>query len=290
MKKMKRSSILGLLIAKLNSPCGDHQLNVPINIPLLGIVGDTSASPTNQDNVMTSIESILLKALIVVLVSSCAEPVVLSAAPSGIAASEDQTLRPAPNASTRCAPGELLVKWKEGPDSPAATLGNAQIGSTVQRNFHEIGWQQVKLPCELSLQEGIARYRALGSVSAVEPNYAVAPILPPRSDATNPVAGVGNTGVPPSVEDGAPGSTDQLPTPHSALRTEQSAASAPTPIIPNDPTFSAQWDLKMIGMPNAWAITTGSSKVVVAMIDTGVDYNHEDLAANMSAQSRRDRS
>ena len=67
---------------------------------------------------------------------------------------EDQTLGTAQNASTRCAPGELLVKWKEGPHSPAATLGNAQIGSTVQRNFHEIGWQQVKLPCELSLQEG----------------------------------------------------------------------------------------------------------------------------------------
>src|SRR6185503_10498124 len=56
---------------------------------------------------------------------------------------EDQTLGTAQNASTRCAPGELLVKWKEGLDSPAATLGNAQIGSTVQRNFHEIGWQQV---------------------------------------------------------------------------------------------------------------------------------------------------
>src|SRR5438876_12284204 len=92
---------------------------------------------------------------------------------------EDQTLGTAQNASTRCAPGELLVKWKNGPDSPAATLGNAQIGSTVQRNFHEIGWQQVKLPCELTLQEGIARYRALGSVSAVEPNDAVAPILSP---------------------------------------------------------------------------------------------------------------
>jgi subtilisin family serine protease len=175
----------------------------------------------------------------------------------------------------------LLVKWKNGPDSPAATLGNAQIGSTVQRNFHEIGWQQVKLPCELTLQEAIARYRALGSVSAVEPNYAVAPILPPRRDATDPVAGVGNTGVPPSVEYGAPGSDDQLPTPRSALRTEKSAASAPTPIIPNDPKFNAQWDLKIIGMPNAWAITTGSSNVVVAIIDTGVDYNHEDLAANM---------
>ena len=90
---------------------------------------------------MTSIESVLLQTLIVVLISLWAEPVVLSAAPSGIAARGDQTVGTAPNATTRCAPGELLVKWKEGPDSPAATLGNAQIGSTVQRNFREIGWQ-----------------------------------------------------------------------------------------------------------------------------------------------------
>src|SRR5258708_27429072 len=47
------------------------------------------------------------------------------------------------------------------------------------------------------------------------------------------------------------------------------------------PKSNAQWDLKKIGMTNAWAITTGSSNVVIAILDTGVDYNHEDLAANM---------
>jgi hypothetical protein len=84
---------------------------------------------------------------------------------------------------------------------------------------------------------------------------------------------------PPSVEDGAPGSDDQLPTPHSALRTERSAASAPTPIIPNDPKFNAQWDLKIIGMTNAWAITTGSSNVVVATFDTSTPAGRDTMVA-----------
>jgi len=53
--------------------------------------------------------------------------------------------------------------------------------------------------------------------------------------------------------------------------------------IPNDPEYTngALWGQTIIDCPAAWDLTTGAGGAVVAVIDTGVDYNHEDLAANM---------
>ncbi len=65
---------------------------------------------------------------------------------------------------------------------------------------------------------------------------------------------------------------------------------------PDDPLFSQMWNLHntgqtvggVVGVPDAdidaveaWDVFTGASSVVVAVIDTGVDYLHPDLAANI---------
>ncbi|HDR16701.1 MAG TPA: hypothetical protein ENN79_14715 [Desulfobacteraceae bacterium] len=55
----------------------------------------------------------------------------------------------------------------------------------------------------------------------------------------------------------------------------------PLGIVPNDARFSEQWALKSVRAPDAWSITTGSPDVIVAVIGTGVDYKHPDLAANI---------
>ncbi|MDX1253423.1 MAG: S8 family serine peptidase [Gammaproteobacteria bacterium] len=47
--------------------------------------------------------------------------------------------------------------------------------------------------------------------------------------------------------------------------------------IPNDEFYPRQWHYPMINLPQAWDITTGSSNVIVAVIDTGVLLNHPDL-------------
>ncbi len=62
--------------------------------------------------------------------------------------------------------------------------------------------------------------------------------------------------------------------------------------LPNDPAFTNLWGLHNTGQSggtpgadiralDAWAYTTGSTNVIVAVIDTGIDYNHPDLAANI---------
>jgi subtilisin family serine protease len=56
------------------------------------------------------------------------------------------------------------------------------------------------------------------------------------------------------------------------------AASAMTP---NDPLIGRQWYLDAIHAQDAWDLTTGSSDVIVAVIDTGVDIYHEDLKDNI---------
>ncbi len=60
----------------------------------------------------------------------------------------------------------------------------------------------------------------------------------------------------------------------------------PNPIIsvaaaPNDPFYADQWALGKIHAAEAWDISRGSSEVIIAVIDTGVDYNHPDLQGNL---------
>jgi len=51
--------------------------------------------------------------------------------------------------------------------------------------------------------------------------------------------------------------------------------------VPNDPLFDQQGYLQQIHAPTAWETTQGATSVVVAILDSGVDLDHPDLAANL---------
>ncbi len=57
----------------------------------------------------------------------------------------------------------------------------------------------------------------------------------------------------------------------------------PADIVPNDAGYASEWHLPRISAPAAWSISTGSASVIIAIIDTGVDGSHEDLAPKMVA-------
>lgn len=124
--------------------------------------------------------------------------------------------------------GELLVKYKNGTASRAASAINSRIGSRLLEEFPEIGWQRVRLPRYLSVSQAVSRYENEAEIEAVQPNYIY-----------NLLA------------------------------------------VPNDTRFSELYGMQKISAPLAWDLTTGNPEVVVAVIDTGVKYTHEDLAANM---------
>jgi|GEM_PF-2851834 len=125
-------------------------------------------------------------------------------------------------------PGELLVKVTGGPDSPAAAEVHAKIGATVLRSYPFIGWQHVKLPAGMTVENGIAAYKQNPKVESAEPDY--------------------------------------------LYQAE---------IVPNDPMYQQLWGMPAISAPTAWNFSTGDYYNVVAVLDTGVDYEHPDLASNM---------
>ncbi len=141
--------------------------------------------------------------------------------------------------------GELLVKFRGGTRGPAAERTRRDLKHNTGKNFERIGWQRIQIARGLSIDEALQRYRQHPDVLAVEANT-VARAIP------------------------------DLPEFAAA-----SAASAPGDGTPGDPQLASQWALAKINAPVAWLNQIGSPEVVVAVIDSGVNYLHEDLAANM---------
>lgn len=63
-------------------------------------------------------------------------------------------------------------------------------------------------------------------------------------------------------------------------------------LSPDDPLYPQLWGLHNLGQttglpgadidaPEAWDVQTGAPSIIVAVIDTGIDYNHEDLSSNI---------
>lgn len=141
------------------------------------------------------------------------------------------------------------------------STGLAALGAEISDDFSAEGlkgMQMIDVDGNMSVEKVIAELNKSSYVAYAEPNYIIQLSLPASPEAPGPES----VGV-------------------------QSVTGAP-----NDPRFSEQWALANTGQTggtsgadidalSAWSTSTGSDSIVVAVIDTGVDYTHPDLAANI---------
>jgi serine protease len=168
-------------------------------------------------------------------------------------------------------PGEVIVRVKGDTRSLTSTQSFAdKYGATVADSFDfsnpGVADQgkilQLKLPAGMTTEQAIAQMKNDTSVAYAEPNFIYKLDVPGQGQETTPGQG------------------------------QQPPANKPNEFFPNDlPT--ELWGMHNTGQdggkagadisaPKAWAISTGSrTGPIVAVIDTGVDYNHADLKANM---------
>ena len=143
---------------------------------------------------------------------------------------------------------EVLVKFRSGVSDEAIEMLTARLHDRVEdRIENAAGWAAIDDLDNADAASIVAEYSKLPEVEYAEPNYEIK-----LEEVGGPLV----------------------------------------PVLPHDPQFSDQWALSNSGQrggkegadisaTTAWATTTGSDKVVVAVLDSGVDYTHEDLAENM---------
>ncbi|PYS81877.1 MAG: hypothetical protein DMF67_14870 [Acidobacteria bacterium] len=164
---------------------------------------------------------------------------------------------------------EVLVRFRAGTSEERIQADAARLHDRVEDEIESVeGLVAVEDLNGETAEQVVRDYASLPEVEYVEPNEVI------RAEPLDPGYGQGTLGRSPGDE-----------------REEGDASRSPDG-GPNDPLLAEQWGLINTGQRDgkaqadisalsAWSKTHGSQKVVVAVLDSGVDYTHPDLANNM---------
>lgn len=145
-------------------------------------------------------------------------------------------------------PGEVLVKFKPASSMQERMASMAIRGHAALANLDQPGWAQVRLPAGQTVAAALAAYQDDSNVDYAQPNYLYHAAVAPNDNQYSQLWAFRNSG-----------------------QTVTSGTYAP-----NVGTVGDDMNIEL-----AWGHITDCSSIVVAVIDSGVNYNHEDLAANM---------
>ena len=144
-------------------------------------------------------------------------------------------------------------------------------------------WYEATLPEDADVEAAVESLMADPAIDYVEPDYLRHPTGKPLDWSPAPNAVALNANGETLPRDAMAGSVIENP-PARLLNLPGPAS---------DPLYAQQWHLSAANVPAAWQWLQehgfepgGSRDVVVAVIDTGVDYTHPDLAANMWVNSQ----
>ncbi len=167
---------------------------------------------------------------------------------------------------------DLLVKFKNHAALSAFTR-TVTFSSGAQIEALGVGtWARVQTPSTAAFS--MANIANNPNVEYVQPNYKLAPYVSPSLQQIRAKAKA-MLAKNPSVFEGMPDMSVRPDNPAIPSNVGTSTSS-----VAADPLFDKQWGMKDIGTVAAHNIGRGKD-VIVAVIDTGVDYTHEDLVENM---------
>jgi subtilisin family serine protease len=170
-------------------------------------------------------------------------------------------------APTAWANGKQDVLVKLAPGVSVATVFADLQGRDTQVEVLADRWVRVQVPAKKAhLLENL---KDDPSIEAVQPNYPIHLLENYQIEDSLRRAAFGRM-IARQRRAPAPPKPDNLPIP-----------AEPTNRVGADPLFSHQWGMIDIGAQDAWKSTLGNPDMIVAVIDTGVDYTHEDLLPNL---------
>jgi len=153
--------------------------------------------------------------------------------------------------------GEVLVKFKPVFSAQDRTATVAARGHAVLANLNQPGWVQVKVGTGQTMTQVLAAYQNDPSVEYAQPNYIYHTTAVPNDTQYGQLWAFKNTG-----------------------QTVNNSLTQP----PSSPIYSTNnpgAPGNDMGIEKSWDHITDCSSIVVAVVDTGVKYDQEDLAANM---------